>query len=261
MRAPVAKAVALAVALVLVLAAPAGAYRNPTPGKGVVLQIPGMHLAKVRRNLVYRPGLRLDVYRPRNATGRLPAVLFAHGRTGEASPKDWGQYVGWGQLAASSGLAGVTFNHTDDPADVAAAIRYVRKHAAQLGIDGRRLCVAGYSAGVHPAMLTALKETGGRLRCAVAYYGPLDVELEQLSPRTYLRSGSLPVLVAKAGVGDLAINRSIGAFVAKARKLGAPVELVVHAKGRHGFDVNTPGARTQAIMRRTLAFLRQHLRD
>ena len=186
---------ALVVGLVLAVAATAfaGDYRNPTRGREVALQIPGMHLAKVRRDVVYTPGLKLDVYRPRTATTRLPAVLFAHGRTCEASPKEWGQYVGWGQLAAASGLAGVTFNHRDDPADVAAAIRYVRANGPKLGIDGSRICVVGFSAGVHPALLTALQESAGRLRCAVAYYGPLDVELEQLSPRTYLRAGSSPV--------------------------------------------------------------------
>jgi acetyl esterase/lipase len=257
------RAVLVALALVLVPTALAGAddYRNPTRGKDVALQIPGMHLAKVRRNLVYRSGLRMDVYRPRNATGRLPAILFVHGRTGDPSPKDWGQYVGWGQLAAASGFAGVTFNHHDDPAEVAAAIRYVRANAARLGIDGRRLCVAGFSAGVHPALLTALQETAGRLRCAVAYYGSLDAELEQVSPRTYLRAGSSPVFVAKAGKDNATINRSIDGFVAKAQKVGAPVELVVHASGPHAFDVNTPGARSRAIMRRTLAFLREHLAD
>ena len=56
----------------------AGGYRNPTPGKAVVLQKPGMHRAKVRRNVVYQhsPRLRMDVYRPRGARGRLPAVLL-----------------------------------------------------------------------------------------------------------------------------------------------------------------------------------------
>ena len=179
------------------VASPASAYRNPTAGRDVALQIPGMHLAKVRRNLVYKPGLHMDVYRPRNATRPLPAVLFVHGSTGAESPKDWGQYVGWGQLAAASGLAGVTFNHLEDLSDVSAAIRFVRKNGARLGIDGTRLCVAGYSSGVHPALLTALNGSVGRLRCAVAYYGFLTAELPQLSPATYLRATSIPVLVAR----------------------------------------------------------------
>jgi dienelactone hydrolase len=249
-----------ALALVLVPAGLGGDYRNPTVGKDVALQIPGMHLAQVRRNLVYRPGLRLDVYRARNAAGRLPAVLFVHGRTGDPSPKDWGQYVGWGQLAAASGLAGVTFNHHDDPAEIAAAIRFIRSNGARLGIDGTRLCVAGYSAGVHPALLTALKQTAGRLRCAVAYYGWLDAELTQLSPLNYLRAGSLPVLIAKAGADNPSINSSIDRFIAKARKVDAPVELLVHKSAPHAFDVTLTDDRSREIMRRTLVFLRLHLR-
>jgi len=52
---------------------------------------------------------------------------------------------------------------------------------------------------------------------------------------------------------------SLDRFVAKARRLRAPVELLVHAGGPHGFDVTKPDDRTRAIMRRTLAFLRLHL--
>ncbi len=158
------KAAFVALALALVPAtAIGGDYRNPTPGKDVALQISGMHLVKVRRNLVYTPGLRLDVYRPRTATEPVPAVLFVHGRTSAESPKDWGQYVGWGQLAAASGLAGVTFNHYGEPADIVAAIRYVRANASRLGIDAKRLCVASFSAGVHPTLLTALEGKAGKL--------------------------------------------------------------------------------------------------
>jgi dienelactone hydrolase len=249
----------VAVMLFVVLATPASAYRNPTAGRDVALQIPGMHLAKVRRNLVYKPGLRMDVYRPRAATRPLPAVLFVHGTTGNESPKDWGQYVGWGQLAAASGLAGVTFNHQEDPADIAAAIRYVRRNGTRLGIDGTRLCVAGFSAGVHPAVLTALDGSAGKLRCSVAYYGFLWTELPQVSPTAHLRADSLPVLVTKAGRDLPGLNRTIDQFVAKARKVHAPVEILVHATAPHAFDVNTHDARSRAIMRRTLAFLKLHL--
>jgi hypothetical protein len=57
-------------------------YRNPTAGRSLVLQIPGMHRAPVRRGFLYRrvgqERLRLDVYYPRRAASarRLPAVLL-----------------------------------------------------------------------------------------------------------------------------------------------------------------------------------------
>lgn len=106
----------LAIATVSALAARAAEnYRNPTPGVQIALQIPGMHRAKVRRNVTYarRAGRRprLDVYRPAGSKprARLPGVLLVHGTTSDPSPKDWGIYVGWGQLLAASGLAGIPF--------------------------------------------------------------------------------------------------------------------------------------------------------
>jgi dienelactone hydrolase len=235
-----------------------GEYVNPTPGRDITLQIPGMHRAAVRRNLVYAPGLTMDVYRPRGVKRSLPALLFVHGSGGHGL-KDSGVFVGWGQLAAASGLAGVTFNHYGSQADIRAAIRYVRRNARRLGIDGGRLCVAGYSAGVLPSMLVALRRSA-KLRCAVAYYGPLDTYYAQSSPLTYLRASSLPVLVAKAGRDAASINTAIDRFIAKGRRLGARVELLVHASGGHGFDAYRRDARARAILRRTLAFVRAQLR-
>ena len=247
----------LLLAAAVALAVPGG-YVNPTPGREVALQIPGMHEAEVRRDLVYAVGRRMDVYRPPRARGALPAVLFVHG-TGGPGVKDAGVFVGWGQLAAASGLAGVVFDNDGLQTDVQAAIRYVRRRATDLGIDASRLCVAGYSAGVLPSMLVALKGQA-RLRCAVAYYGPLDAYYEQSSPLTYLKRSSVPVLVAKAGRDGVAINTSIDRFVAKGKRVGARVELLVQPAGHHGFDAHESTPRSRAILRRTLAFLRTHLR-
>ena len=144
---------ALAILAVALVAVPAAdGYRNPTAGKAVVLQIQGMHRAKVKRNVVYQrsPRLRMDVYRPRKARGRLPAVLLG-GPPG--SGRTSGQKVGWAQLIAASGLSAVAFDIRSDerlrsprkPAlDVQAAIAYIRLHAKRLGIDPSRLCTLGF---------------------------------------------------------------------------------------------------------------------
>ncbi len=247
------------VALVLAAAVAGADYRNPTAGAIVALQTPGMHLAKVKRNVQYKAGLRLDVYRPARASGRLPVVVFVHGNArGTDSPKASGVFVGWGQLAAASGLAGVTFDHREDPEDVVAAVRYVRRNAARLGIDASRICVAGFSAGVQLSMLPALQGRLGELRCAVGYYGPLHAELAQLSPLAYLRAGAPATLLAKAGRDSPAINRSIDRYVARAKEVGARVELLVQPTGPHGFET-TKDAKTRSVMRRTLDFLRERL--
>jgi dienelactone hydrolase len=250
---------AAAVALALQPAAVSGGrppYHNPTVGAQIALQIPGMHRAAVRRNVVYarRAGtaLLLDVYRPHGVplTTRLPGVLLVHGSTSDPSPKDWGIYVGWGQLLAASGIAAVTFNHLGSPADVRAALATVKRRAAELGVDGRRICIASFSLGVPTGQQVA--RTDGHVRCALIFYGPPDASL--------LRAGSPPTLIAEAGRDDPSINQAIGTYLDRAHGLGADVRLLVHPRGQHGFDALDHDARTREILRAAIRFVQQHLR-
>lgn len=287
--------IALALAMLVACSAAAGrpatvaapsrddAYRNPTPGREIALQIAGMHRAKVRRGLTYRRVggrmLKLDAYQPATYRGGrpLPAVLFVHGITGDRHAKDWGVYVGWGQLAAASGLVGVTFDHrgstyAEIASDVAAAVAYLRRDAGRLGIDRSRLCIAGYSGGVPAALQPALTVSPPYVRCLVAYYGPLDLDdrstsddetRRRFSATTYLRDDPdvfPPLLVAKAGRDTREINGAIDRFVAAARGTTAEVELHVHPTGSHGFEALDHDARSRRIVRSTLEFLQRNLR-
>jgi len=122
----------------------------------LVYSLPGIQLARVRRDEVYKTvgdlALAYDVYYPPDFVEgeQRPCVVFIHGE-GPAeilkNAKDWGQYVSWGQLAAASGLIGVTFNHrssewfTNLPevaSDVDDLMSHVRQNAAGLGIDDDR---------------------------------------------------------------------------------------------------------------------------
>jgi dienelactone hydrolase len=274
---------ALAVLAVAVVAVPAAdAYRNPTPGAALVLQIPGMHRAKVRRNVVYQRslGLRMDVYRPRNARGRLPAVLLG-GPPGFG--RDTGQKIGWAQLIAASGMSAVAFDIRSDDRlqsprspsrDVGSAIAYVRAHAARLGIDPRRLCTLGFSIGTAPWHLWAtMRDPKPWLRCNVVYYGPLDFQspsfpidsglVGEFSALTYLRRfpGRIPpMLVVKAGRDvNVGINESIDRFEAAARELHADVRVVTYPSAAHSFDVGRRTRRARAVVRETLRFLSARL--
>ena len=264
---------ALAILAVALVAVPAAdGYRNPTAGKAVVLQIQGMHRAKVKRNVVYQrsPRLRMDVYRPRKARGRLPAVLLG-GPPG--SGRTSGQKVGWAQLIAASGLSAVAFDIRSDgrlqsprnPAlDVQAAIAYVRSHAKRLGIDPGRLCTLGFSAPWH--LWATMRDPRPWLRCNVAYYEPLDFQSaangDEFSALTYLRRspGSIPpMLVVKAGRDNAGINESIDRFQATATELHADVRIVTDPDAANGFDVGPRTARARSVVRETLRFLRVRL--
>lgn len=275
--------VVLALLAAAALAVPAaGAYRNPTPGAALVLQIPGMHRAKVSRNLVYQRSqrLRLDVYRPRAVRAKLPAVLLG-GPPGFG--KDSAQKIGWAQLIAASGMAAVAFDIRSDDRlqsprnpsrDVQGAIRFVRSHAGRLGIDARRLCTLGFSVGTAPWHLWAtMRDPQPWLRCNVAYYAPLDFQdpafalapalRQEFSALTHLRrlGGRVPpMLVVKAGRdANAGINESIDRFAAAARDLHADVRVATYRGAAHGFDVGARTRRARAIVRETLRFLRARL--
>jgi acetyl esterase/lipase len=259
--------------------------------KPVVYSVPGMEKVTAKTNLKYttvdNPNLLMDVYTPPGLSKgeRRPAVLFIHGSAGaEARAKDWGVYISWGRLAAASGMVGVTFTHrlgypkpflNDAAADVAAAVAYVRANADSLGVDGDRICLAAYSGG-GPLLSAAMRERPPYVRCLVSFYAFLDVRqspmhtphesaetLERFSPVAQISGGVdglAPVFVARAGLDQIpTMNDSIDRFVSEAVKQNAPVALYNHPRGVHGFDNQTPDARSREIVRAALDFMRTHL--
>ncbi len=123
------------------------------------------------RTLVYRRfgsiELTLDVFLPagHKATDRRPAFILFHGGGWTAgAPRVMYPHAHW---AAGRGWVGVSAKYrllkpgsdvkvVDCVQDARAAVRYVRAHAAELGIDPHRLAVGGASAGGHLAAGTAL---------------------------------------------------------------------------------------------------------
>ena len=78
--------------------------------------------------------------------------------------KDWGQYVSWGELLASTGIAAVTFNHRssrggtrmhDVASDIDAALDYVASNAEEWNLDASRLGLWSCSMGVPFALRAA----------------------------------------------------------------------------------------------------------
>ncbi|MDL5156133.1 alpha/beta hydrolase [Actinomycetospora termitidis] len=133
--------------------------------------------------------LHLDVYRPRDADGALPAVVYLHGG-------------GWARGArtdhaehrlvpvAASGLVVVSASYRFSstalwPAqleDVLAAIAHVVEHAATYGADPARVGLWGASAGGHLALMAALSTDRPPITAAVAWFAPTDLVALQTDP-------------------------------------------------------------------------------
>nr|WP_315401584.1 alpha/beta hydrolase [uncultured Duganella sp.] len=106
--------------------------------------------------------LKLDLYLPGNAKQDMPVVVFVHGggwRSGYRS-----EFVPMALRLARNGYASATVTYrlageAMYPAavhDVRAAVRWVREHAGDYGLDPKRIALAGGSAGGQIAALAGV---------------------------------------------------------------------------------------------------------
>src|SRR6185436_5821515 len=111
----------------------------------VVLRLPGMDEVTVEADLSYGPAV-LDIYRPKDASGPLPAIVFAAGFPTPGmeafigcAPKAMGFAISWARLFAASGMIAVVASNVNPTADIATLFGFLRERGAGLGIDPDRL--------------------------------------------------------------------------------------------------------------------------
>ena len=255
----------------------------------VVYTLPGLDAVTVRRDEPYLAAdtgaLTMDLYYPPDSqrAGRTPAVIFVTGYNDAGAQrmlgcrmKEMGAYISWGQLAAASGLVGITYTNSDPAADVHAVVRHVREHAASLGIDETRIGVWACSGNVPNALAVLMRGGQDYLKCAVLCYGcmldldgssriadasrqfgfvnpPAGKSVEDLPP-------DLPLFIARAGRDQMpGLNDALDRFLAGALACNLPLTFVNHASGPHAFDLVDDSDTSREIVRRILAFLQFHL--
>jgi len=165
----------------------------------------------------------------------------------------------------------------DQMIDVVSAVRYLRTHATELGIDPDRIAAMGDSAGGQLVSLLGTAPgqaqwsggpdatTSARVDAVVDEFGPSDLSatdwpratvkmihtvfgsypgsgdptLKAASPLTYVAAGDPPFLIVQ-GTRDGVVpeNQSV-ALAARLRGAGDPVDLMLVDRGGHGLQ--TPG--------------------
>lgn len=109
--------------------------------------------------------LQLDVYLPAKLPPTpLPAIVFVHGGGWQAGLRD--NHAPQAIRMAAQGFAGVTISYRLTPVarypaaviDAKAAVRWVRAHASEYGIDPDRIAIAGGSAGGQIAALAGVSD-------------------------------------------------------------------------------------------------------
>lgn len=129
--------------------------------------------------------LKLDLYRPKSAKSLLPVVMWVHGGGWKNGSKDrcpatW--LVDHGYAVAS-----INYRLTDEaqwPAqieDCRAAVRWLRTHAEEYGLDANQIAAWGGSAGGHLVALLGTLEppkdesVSSRVQAVCDWYGPTDL--------------------------------------------------------------------------------------
>lgn len=136
----------------------------------------------------------LDQCIPASAPASRPGIIMIHGGGWVGGDKAQDRNIC--QLFASEGYVVTTINYRlgprynwpDQIGDVQLAVRYMRAHAAQTGLDPKRICSLGDSAGahlalfldelqtIHPADVATIDPTiSPKVNCVVDQFGPADL--------------------------------------------------------------------------------------
>lgn len=210
--------------------------------------------------------LLADIHHPGN--GSAPVLLFLHGgawmkgdRTRgdlleELVPKMRERGIAVMSIDYRLGLRNLWRNQVED---VNAALRWLSATGEKLGLDTRRVAIAGGSAGAHLASLVALHPQSD-LKAAVALYGPADMTLEgwlgvqappalrglnqlleRYSPLHHVgrREQHPPFLLVHGDRDRLVPVSQSRQFLARLRAAGAQADILVVEGADHG--LNTQG--------------------
>ncbi len=203
------------------------------------------------------PTQRLDLFVPTTEQAP-PLLLFIHGGYWQELSKEESAFSAADCVQA--GIAFAALDYTLAPqASVAQmvdecqeALAWLRGHSATLGVDGRRIVVAGSSAGAHLAAMLALRAPG-QLAGAVLVSGIYELEpligtsinsalgldtaaAQALSPALMAAGAFPPSIVAWGEVETAEFKRQSQAFAAQLRQAGTPCR-EIEVPARNHFDV------------------------
>ena len=155
--------------------------------------------------------LKLDIARPATDAKRLPCVVFIHG--GGWSSGSRAAHDDDVRRMAQNGYVAATVDYRLAPKhrfpaqvhDVKCAIRYLRAHADEHGLDPERIAVWGISSGAHLALMLGVtqKEDGLEGDGGWAEHSSAVQGVVAFYPRTDLAASDMPAALRQVHVDFL----------------------------------------------------------
>lgn len=175
-------------------------------------------------------GNGFDLYLPAQAPTACPAAIFIHGGYWRNQKRSYhraftGLYENFGLALASRGIGTAVIDYRTFPAgtieqqyaDVEAAVAWLTAHSAEYGIDAKRICLVGHSAGGHLALMNAWQEKSS-VDCVVALSPILDIaHMRRTNDESFNRNISQPLF--GAGENDQKHSPLVHAGARSARAL------------------------------------------
>ncbi len=220
--------------------------------------------------------LCLHIFGPPDTTTATPAIVFFFG--GGWTSGTAAQFVPQAKHFASRGMVAIVADYrvfgrhkttaVDAIADGKSAIRWVRAHARELGVDPDRIAAAGGSSGGHVALSAAVldrfdeatedKRVSSRPNALVLFNPVVDTTPESEAARSrgrasetlearfggrardgspfhHLRSGLVPTLILHGKADATIPYADVERFCGQARKNGDRCDLVGYDVATHGF--------------------------
>jgi acetyl esterase len=246
------------------------------------------------RTVVYKTvgdrSLELHIFEPdgHDKTDRRPVYLTIHG--GGWTGRTPRYFYPFAKHFADHGMLSISLEYRlrsprlgttvfDCVKDGRSAVRYLRSHADELGIDPNKIAVSGGSAGGHIAAGTALFDTVNEdsddltVSCLpdllILYYPVIDTSKDgygqakigqrwrELSPIEHVKP-NLPATLLLHGTGDT-VTPFAGAKLFHQRMIQAAnsCEFIAFEGGRHGYFIFDLDLFAEAMMQ-TETFLKRH---
>ena len=260
----------------------------------------------VLKDVAYLGGTRkekADLYTPlgHDKAKPLPGIIVIHGGGFNDGDKARGRELNICENLTLQGYVCMSINYKlrrtqgqvtwpQSVHDAKAAVRYLRKEAANLGVDPEKIGVIGCSAGCNLAMMLATtgpddgfdavkgepyQDVSARVACAIGFYGAVDLmnyhdmkmfaktreEAPELykkgSPITYLDAKDAPMLLVHGTADETVPLSQSESFLKVAKEKGAPCALEVIPGAPHTFDLQPKQRDLRPLV---TAFFDQHLK-